>query len=140
MNMRTNLILILLSVSLYVYAPSMRPEIIIELPAPITPNFDPLIEAIFFVEANYNSMAYNPKEEAYGGLQIRQCKLDDFNQATGNNYLLADLYDFSKSREVFYFHARQYDYRDWETIAKKWNGSGPQTDVYWNKVKSKLNI
>ncbi len=138
--MRTKLTILLLTATLSVYAPSMRPEILLVAPEPLTPNFDPLIEAIFYVESHCDTMAYNPKEQATGGLQIRPCKLDDFNKRTGKNYLLAEMYDFSKAREVFYDHARQYSHNDWETIARRWNGSGPQTDIYWDKVKSKLNI
>jgi hypothetical protein len=137
--MKSRLTILLLTATLYVYAPSLRPEIIIVAQDPVTPNFDPLIEAIFYVESHCDTMAYNPKEDAVGGLQIRQCKLDDFNKRTGNQYLLADMYDYAKAREVFYDHARQYHYQDWETIARKWNGSGPQTDIYWIKVQTKIN-
>lgn len=133
--MKTKLTILLLTASLYVYAPTGQSELIIMAPEPITPNFDPLIEAVFYVETNCDTMAYNAKENAVGGLQIRQCKLDDYNKHTGKQYLLADMYDFSKAREVFYDHARQYHYHDWETIARKWNGSGPHTDIYWEKVK-----
>ena len=102
----------------------------------LEPAIEDLIDAIFFVEATRNPKAYNPAENAVGGLQIRQIRIDDYNRRTGRNYKLEEMYDFNKAKEVFMYYTDLYD--DWETIAKRWNGSGPMTEIYWSKVKAEL--
>lgn len=105
-------------------------------PEPEMTPYEALIQAIFYVETGCDSLAYNPAENAVGGLQIRQIRLDDYNMRTGKNYTLEQMYDFSLAKEVFIYYAEMY--QDHETIAKRWNGSGPMTIEYWNKVKSVL--
>ncbi|NLG03679.1 MAG: hypothetical protein GX567_07640 [Clostridia bacterium] len=104
--------------------------------------YSDLVYAINMVESgidstSYDIFAYNESEGATGAFQIRQCKLDDYNKLTGQNIKLNDLYDYNKSFEIFLYFARAYG-KDYETIAKKWNGSGPMTEIYWNKVKEFL--
>ena len=136
--MRKSIITVLLAVTFWnlAYAPNgtaalsapPQPEPIIEL-------YSDLISAVYYVESRCDSMAYNPKENAVGGLQIRQIRLDDYNKRTSKNYSLQEMYEFTKAKEVFLYYARKYE--DPETIAKKWNGSGPMTAIYWKKVKSR---
>jgi len=104
--------------------------------APLQLNYDDLIEAIYFVESSFNPYAFNQKENAHGGLQIRKIRLDDYNKKTGKNYQIKDLYNIEISKEIFLFYARKL--KDYETISKKWNGSGPLTEKYWEKVKTYL--
>ena len=95
-----------------------------------------LINAIFYVEARYDTFAYNPDENAVGGLQIRPIRLNDYNKRTGKDYTLDQMYDFDKAKEIFIYYAEMYDSD--EIRAKRWNGSGPMTIIYWDKVKLKL--
>lgn len=101
------------------------------------PNIDLLIKAIVEVESNNNPLAYNVRENAVGAFQIRQCRVDHYNQLRGTHYVLEDFYSYELSKEMFLFFAKQFE--DFETIARRWNGSGPATLVYWDLVKSKLN-
>jgi len=100
-------------------------------------HYEPLIRAIFKVESNYNPLAFNLKEGAYGGLQIRDCRIKHYNRLTNKNYTLEDMYDFEKAKEVFLYFAEGKSY---EQAAKNWNGSGPMTITYWEKVKKVLQI
>jgi len=97
-----------------------------------------LINAIGKVECNYDTTAVNQKEQAYGFFQVRQVRLDDYRKRTGIHYSLADMLDYSKAKRVFMFYAWQYGPYDYEGIAKRWNGSGPMTEIYWQKVKRYL--
>jgi hypothetical protein len=107
-------------------------------PIPVN-NYGPLIDAMFQFEAGRNTLAYNPRENAVGGLQIRQAKLDDYNKCTGKNYTLNDMYDFNKAQEVFmYFtnhtlNGKPIPNKSWEQAAKDWNGSGKMTVTYWEE-------
>jgi hypothetical protein len=100
-------------------------------------NYDDLIEAISKYESNNNDSIVNPKEQAYGRLQIRQCRIDHYNRLTGKNYTLKDMFDFSKAREVFLYFAEG---KTFESAAKSWNGSGPMTISYWECIKNLLHI
>lgn len=104
--------------------------------------YSDLVYAINMVEAGLDStsfdlMAYNEAEGAIGAFQIRKCKLDDYNRLTGQNIKHDDLYNYDLSYEIFLFFARQYG-NDYETIAKRWNGSGPMTETYWKRVQDFL--
>lgn len=134
--------------SIILYAPNHN-TITLLYPEPVKKSYtfyNPLIDAIFFVEASKNVLAYNSKENAVGGLQIRQCRLDHYNQLTNKNYTLKDMYDFEKAKEVFlYFtdhdsNGREIPNKSWEKAAKDWNGSGPKTENYWNKVKANISV
>jgi hypothetical protein len=129
---------ILLFLPITLFAPSNPKEITIEQMKPINPHI-PLMEAMSVVESNQNAFAVNIEEQAYGLLQIRQCKLDDYNKAVGKNYNLTDLFNTELSKIIFYWHCGQYSPYDFETIARVWNGSGEMTKVYWEKVKRELN-
>jgi len=117
------------------YSPIMRIPV-------YTASYDPLIKAIFKYESSNNLCAYNPKEQAYGGLQIRQCKLSHFNRLTGMNYTLEDMYDFAKAKEVFLYFATHNNRgkpvhgKSYEQVAKNWNGSGPMTLKYWDTIQN----
>ena len=105
---------------------------------PIAP-YKKLIYAINMVEARvdtttFDTLAYNEKEHAIGAFQIRDCRRIHYNKLTGKDVQSDDLYDYSISLEIFIYFAREYG-NDLETISKKWNGSGPKTEEYWNKVK-----
>jgi len=122
------------------YAPGISYKykpITIEFVQPIIKNtYEPLIEAIFQHESGNNTLAYNALENAVGGLQIRQCRVDHYNKLTGKNYTLTDMYDFNIAKEVFLYFAEG---KSFEQAAKKWNGSGPMTEVYWESIKAILN-
>lgn len=96
--------------------------------------YEPVLNAIGWFEAQNNDYAYNPKEDAYGRLQIRRSsgRIERFNLATKKNYTYEDMYDFKKAREVFLYYARG---KTQEQAARDWNGSGVMTVVYWMNIK-----
>ena len=104
---------------------------------PVNP-FTELIYAIGLVENNGDTLAYNPVEEAAGFFQIRPVRLIDYNRRTGNNYTLNDMFDYKTSEKVFLYYASGIGHNNFEKIAKNWNGSGPRTIQYWNRVKKYL--
>jgi hypothetical protein len=97
--------------------------------------YDKLIKAIVKVESNNGKYLYNESEGAVGWFQIRKCRIDHFNLLTGSNYTLNDCYDYEISRKVFLFYTKD---RSFELVAKSWNGSGPMTIEYWERVKMYL--
>jgi len=100
--------------------------------------YDRLIDALVNVESAGDTLAYNLLEEATGAFQIRPIRLLDYYQRTGINYKLNDCYNYDISKEVFLYYARLTGHRDYETIARNWNGSGDMTLDYWKKVKANL--
>jgi hypothetical protein len=135
---RALLVLFLSICSLLSYAPDFGKILYLPMPTPINKiinYYDPLIDAIFKYESNYNELAYNEKENAVGGLQIRQCRIDHYNQLSGKKYTLNDMYDFNKAKEVFLLFAKG---KTFEQAAKDWNGHGPMTEIYWNEVRQLL--
>lgn len=100
--------------------------------------YNRLVEALVQVESAGDTLAYNQSEEARGAFQIRPIRLLDYYQRTGVNYKIEDCYDYDISKVIFLYYARQTGHRDYETIARNWNGSGKLTLDYWKKVKANL--
>ena len=100
--------------------------------------YDRLIDALVRVESAGDTLAYNMSEEATGAFQIRPIRLLDYYRRTGINYKLNDCYNYDISKEVFLYYARLTGHRDYEKIARNWNGSGEMTLDYWKKVKANL--
>lgn len=130
---RIILLKVLLSFSLVALAPS-RTTLTISVPQPVEP-YRKLINAIGNVETKFDTLAFNPDEMAVGFFQIRPIRLNDYNKRTGNNYTIKDLYNYRVSEEIFLFYADEIGPYNFEKIAKNWNGSGPKTLYYWEKVK-----
>jgi hypothetical protein len=130
------LVSVLLSVTFKALAPS-RESFIILSPEPVNP-YKRLIYAIGMVETRCDTLSYNPVEEAVGYFQIRPVRLDDYNKRTGKNYDLGDMYNYSIAEKVFLYYAHQIGPYDLEKISRRWNGSGPKTYHYWNRVKKYL--
>jgi hypothetical protein len=107
------------------------------LPSAVEP-YKQLERAIGMVETVGDTLAYNPLEEAYGIFQIRPVRLIDFNHRTQSNYTRKDLFDYVVSEKIFLFYADQMGPYNIEKIARRWNGSGEQTDYYWDRVKELL--
>lgn len=94
--------------------------------------YSPLIRAVGMVETKLDTLAYNPLEEATGFFQIRPIRLEDYNNRTGKNYTLDQMYDYKIAESIFLYYTNG---RSYEKVAKSWNGSGSATVSYWNKVK-----
>ena len=118
------------------FAPSNGSLFIFDSP-PIEP-FKPLIYAVGRVETNFDTLAYNPIEEAAGFFQIRPIRIEDYNKRTGSNYTLKDMFNYETSEKIFLYYASQIGPYNFERIAKNWNGSGPRTYYYWIRVKKHL--
>jgi hypothetical protein len=128
--------LLLLSIPHRASSPVMEAFIILN-PSPLEP-YKKLINAIGFVETMNNTLAYNPLEEATGIFQIRPIRLQDYNNRTGHNYKMKDLFDYEVSEKIFLYFADQIGPYDLEQIARKWNGSGHMTTYYWNRIREFL--
>lgn len=134
--MRYLITFILLTICLQTFAPPDN-VILIPTPKPIDP-FKELYQAQCMVESGNDPDSINDEEQAYGIVQIRQIRLDEYYKQTGVRYTLQDCLDPIISYRIWYHFARQYNSQ--ETIAKRWNGSGPMTEVYWGMVLAILNV
>jgi hypothetical protein len=126
----------LLFFSFKAFAPSCGSMVIIDN-APVEP-FKRLVNAIGMVETRYDTLAYNPVEEAVGFFQIRPIRVKDYNKRTGSNYQLKQMYDYKISEKIFLYYASKLGPDNFEQIARNWNGSGPKTIYYWNRVRKYL--
>jgi hypothetical protein len=108
-------------------------------------DYEPLIDAIFFLESSRNTNAYNPSSGATGGLQITQILLDEYNSLTRKTYGLEEMKDFNKSREIFLYYTTHNHLgmkvkpKSWEQISKEWWGTDRLTEAYWQHVQEALN-
>jgi hypothetical protein len=116
-----------------VFAPANKSFSVVRT-SPIEP-FKPLINAIGMVETQYDTLAYNPLEEAVGYFQIRPIRLEDYNIRTGSTYSMNDLFNYKISEKIFLYYAAEMGPYNFERIAKNWNGSGQSTIQYWDQVK-----
>jgi len=98
-----------------------------------------LLYAVGMVETQGNTLAYNNFENAAGIFQIRQVRVDDYNRRTGSKYSLTDVFDYTVSEKIFMYFASVIGPYEFEKIAKAWNGSGPMTERYWERVKKYLD-
>jgi hypothetical protein len=129
-------VIVLFSFFFKSFAPTSEALIIIDSP-PVEP-YKRLIYAIGMVETKFDTLAYNPVENAVGYFQIRPIRLLDYNIRTGNNYSREDLYDYKVSEKIFLYYASEIGPYDYERIARNWNGSGKNTYLYWKQVKKYL--
>jgi hypothetical protein len=130
------LFLLMLFTASRVFAPVDR-SLVITKGTSLRP-FGKLINAVGMVETRHDTLAYNPEENAVGYFQIRPIRLIDYNRRTGSNFKMEDLYDYFISERIFLFYASEIGPYNFEKIAKKWNGSGRLTALYWDNVKSNL--
>jgi hypothetical protein len=126
----------LITLALKVFAPTSESLIVIRT-FPVEP-YKNLIHAIGMVETQYDTLAYNPLEEAVGYFQIRPIRLEDYNSRTGSTYSRHDLFNYYISEKIFLYYATEIGPYDFERIAKTWNGSGKNTILYWDQVKKFL--
>lgn len=108
----------------------------------IVPGIEPfavLMNAVAMVETMGNNLAFNEQENAVGKLQIRQVRIDEYNRLTGNMFRLSDMFDPVNSEKVFLYFASVAGPYHFERIAKRWNGSGPKTELYWEGLKNTFN-
>jgi len=132
--MKQSFLILFLFITIRAMAPTERFQPLLR-PEPVNPYMN-LYKASCFVESSYRAKVINHKEQAYGIVQLRQMKLDDYNKETGNHYTLQDCLDPDISKKIWMHFASKYDYRDCELIAKAWNRS--KTNKYWEKIKSNL--
>jgi hypothetical protein len=128
--------LALLIITVKASAPA-RDGILFPAGDPVKP-FKKLIWAIGMVETKLDTLAYNPVEEAVGFFQIRPIRVEDYNTRTGSSVKMNELYDYKVSEKIFLYYANLYGPGNFELIARRWNGSGPKTYHYWNRVKKLL--
>jgi hypothetical protein len=127
------MIIILLSAFMNLFAPGNRSAVIFEQEG--INYYEPLMRAVTNVESMNGVYVWNQNENAVGWFQIRQIRVDHYNQLTKSTYKLTDFYDYDLSRDMFLYYARGKSY---ERAAKDWNGSGPMVVEYWKKVRRYL--
>jgi hypothetical protein len=127
---------LLLPLAFRLSAPNSE-SVIVLYSRPVEP-FNKLIRAIGIVETKEDTLAYNPVEKAAGYFQIRPIRLEDYNNRTGSNYKMKDLFNYEISEKIFLYYAVKAGPYNFEKIARNWNGSGPRTYYYWNKIKKYL--
>ena len=102
---------------------------------------DTLLNAVMAVESNFDTMAYNSKENAVGVLQIRPIMVHEVNRLLGEDkYTLKDRWSKAKSIEMFNVIRSHLKGASDEEIARTWNGGWngykkQNTLKYWQKVK-----
>ena len=105
---------------------------------------DTLLMAVMAVESNFDTMAYNEKENAVGVLQIRPIMVREVNRLLGEDkYTLKDRWNKAKSIEMFNVIRSHTKNATDERIARNWNGgwnghNKQSTLKYWNKVKKQF--
>ena len=100
--MKKMVVLVIFSLfSLNLFAP-VSGAFLVKRIDPVNP-FGKIIHAIGKVETGFDTLAYNPKEEAVGYFQIRPIRLKDYNNRTGSNYRKKDLYDYYVSEKIFLY-------------------------------------
>jgi len=119
-----------------VFAPSGESLVIVRT-TPVEP-YRSLIQAIGMVETQFDTLAFNPLEGAVGYFQIRPIRLEDYNDRTGHNYSMNDLFNYKISEKIFLYYASEIGPYNFEKIAKTWNGSGKSTIQYWEQVRRLL--
>jgi hypothetical protein len=132
----------ILTLSLILFLPAKLlsppdPSVMIVRPEPFNP-YLALWEATCRVESSKVEHSINYQEKAFGIAQIRAGKLKDYNNQTGSSYTLDDCLDPGVSYKIWIHFAKKYGHKDPERIAKRWNGSGKITEIYWEKVKKHL--
>ena len=109
---------------------------------------DTLLKAVMAVESNFDTMAYNSKEDAVGCLQIRPIMVREVNRLLGkDSFTLYDRWSKAKSIQMFNILRSHTKNATNQKIARNWNGGcnghkKQNTLKYWNKVKqyTKSNI
>ena len=122
------------------YAPERKALIILKTER-LNP-YEQIWKAVCMEESRMDSLAYNP-EDPHGGShgisQIGVVRLNDYNSLTDSRYTVEDLYNPAISKKIFMYYAVRIGFRDYETIIRKWNGSGIQTYYYLKRVLKHLN-
>jgi len=135
--MKALLIFFFFLLSIRLLAPGYLSGVILKA-EPVKP-YERIFKVICQIESNNDSLAVNlndPNGGSFGIAQIGWLKLSEYNQATGANYKLTDLFSVELSKKIFLWHCMNYP--DIETACKRWNGSGSATLVYWDKITAYL--
>jgi hypothetical protein len=93
-----------------------------------------LFYAVCIVESNLDSTAVG-KDNDRGIAQITPILELDYFQRTGQHI---NPFSTKDSERVFMYYAEKNGPQI-ERIAKKWNGAGPKTEIYWKKVKREFD-
>lgn len=133
--MRKLLCLLMFMILIPAYAPAVRFLTLLR-PEPVNP-YETIWKAICMVESSNRPHIINHKEQAYGIIQVRKARLDDFNKETGQSYCLSDCLRPDVSKIVFMHNAVRFNPTDYRLIARDWNRS--RTEKYWNRIKKHLN-
>ena len=102
--------------------------------------YERFVYALTYVESRHDPYAVGLANDI-GIFQITPIRLKDYNQSTGSNYTLDDLFCPDVSRTIFDYYSAGLDF---ERAAREWNGGPrgmqkPHTVQYWNKILDVMN-
>jgi hypothetical protein len=135
-------IILTLMFSLKLIAPTSNYLVILR--SEVSNPYQRLLSAIIQIESGGNPSAINPKEHAFGLLQIRPVMLKEVNrilreQKIIKSFTLTDALDSMKSIEMYWIIQNYYNASgDFKTACIVWNGKSKH-NRYYGKVKAKLN-
>jgi len=132
------MILILFLLPSLLSAPPPMEDLVILQTGPLN-NLEAIWFAVCQVESGNDPDAFCwdvNGQPSVGIAQIQPSRIRHYNKLTGHSYTLADCFNAEISKEVFFFFARKIGNED--RLIKSWNGSGPATEIYLQKVKRYL--
>ena len=137
--MKKILLLLCFGILISLAANPHNEKVIYMAESPVFRPLETLWDASTHVESSNNDRALNLKEMAFGCVQIRAVRLEDYNRRTGKSYKLTDCYNREISKEIWFYYSIKFYPLDYESICKSWNGRGKSNEVYWHKIKKRLD-
>lgn len=117
-----------------------------------TNSFEPFFKAISKIESNNNPNAIGDGGLAVGVVQIHKGCLQDANEFGKTKYNHSDCFDPEISKIIVFNYLKRYQNKhNWEfekmakvhnggcNFAKKSGQAAKNLEIYWQKVKHKLN-
>ena len=136
--MKKTFVLLMTSLSLSLSAPPAEYQPVILQTEPLN-RLEAIWQAVIMVESGGNPDAWvidTNSKPSIGIAQIQQSRVEHFNRLTGEKYKHEDCFDPDISKEIFMFFARRIGNE--KEIICRWNGSGPMTEIYYEKVLKHL--
>jgi hypothetical protein len=131
------LITLFLALAIRLYAPDHR-VLYITVSDKIQP-FQRIWDVICEYESGNNPLAFCIDINglpSVGIAQIQESRLNDYNNQSGDNLTLAEMFNPEKARKVFMWFASKSKTND--SFIRSWNGSGPMAEIYLQNIKSHL--
>jgi hypothetical protein len=96
--------------------------------------YEQIWRAVCMVESSNNPNAFcidiNGKPSV-GIAQVQESRLNDYNRRSGDSLTMDDMYSPDKAKKVFMYFCKDLNMK---RICQKWNGGGPLTEIYYEKL------